>query len=305
MKKFLGLIFILLCIPIVHGLEVEQFQADYFIAFQKVVAEYHLTFAQSSSGTFLLPIPADATALSLTQDGKLLPYQRKQQYVTVQLQNASQLEASYVTKTFLEPNSFLTSFKLPFSVQHLEISLTLPEHANLLKSMTETSGSAYPRPSSITTDGISITLTWLREDFRQGEELSLYVLYKEQGGMPWILAALGIVFLILLAGIIFFVRKHAAKAERKEQEEEKGEKEKPAESAMQKPVADILKYLKEDEQQIVNILKQREGQCEQGTLRVITGFSKAKLSSLLSELEDRKIVYREKRGKKNLVFLRE
>jgi uncharacterized membrane protein len=40
-------------------------------------------------------------------------------------------------------------------------------------------------------------------------------------------------------------------------------------------------------------------------LRVITGFSKAKLSGLLKELEERNVVYKEKRGKKNLVFLRE
>ena len=66
----------------------------------------------------------------------------------------------------------------------------------------------------------------------------------------------------------------------------------------------IEKHLKEDEEQIVNILKRKEGSCEQGTLRVVTGFSKATLSRLLSELEARKIVYKEKRGKKNIVFLK-
>jgi uncharacterized membrane protein len=68
---------------------------------------------------------------------------------------------------------------------------------------------------------------------------------------------------------------------------------------------ELFEHLKEDEKQIVRVLKQKEGSCEQGTLRIVTGFSKAHLSRLLSELEARKIVHKEKRGKKNLVFLKE
>jgi len=64
------------------------------------------------------------------------------------------------------------------------------------------------------------------------------------------------------------------------------------------------KHLKEDENQIVNILKQREGKSEQGTLRIVSGFPKSTLSRILKELEERNIIYKEKRGKKNMVFLR-
>jgi len=64
------------------------------------------------------------------------------------------------------------------------------------------------------------------------------------------------------------------------------------------------KHLKEDEKQIVNILKQREGKAEQGTLRIVSGFPKSTLSRILKELEERNIIYKEKRGKKNMIFLR-
>lgn len=66
----------------------------------------------------------------------------------------------------------------------------------------------------------------------------------------------------------------------------------------------VEQYLKEEEKQIVNVLKQREGSCEQGTLRVVTGMPKSTLSRILTELEQRSIIYKEKRGKKNIVFLR-
>ena len=67
---------------------------------------------------------------------------------------------------------------------------------------------------------------------------------------------------------------------------------------------DIDKFLKDDERAVVNILRQREGICSQPTLRVVGNFSKATLSRLLSELEERNIIKKEKRGKKNLVILR-
>lgn len=72
----------------------------------------------------------------------------------------------------------------------------------------------------------------------------------------------------------------------------------------QEKVAELLSHLKEEEQQIVQVLAQREGQCEQGTLRIVTNYPKSTLSRILSELEERNIIYKEKRGKKNLVFLK-
>ncbi len=72
----------------------------------------------------------------------------------------------------------------------------------------------------------------------------------------------------------------------------------------QEKIAELLSHLKEEEQQIVMVLAQREGQCEQGTLRIVTNYPKSTLSRIISELEARNIVYKEKRGKKNLVFLK-
>ncbi len=82
----------------------------------------------------------------------------------------------------------------------------------------------------------------------------------------------------------------------------KKEKEEPIPEYV--PVMEVDRHLKEDEKQIVNILKERDGKAEQGTLRVVSGMPKSSLSRVLKELEERSIIYKEKRGKKNLVFLR-
>ena len=67
----------------------------------------------------------------------------------------------------------------------------------------------------------------------------------------------------------------------------------------------VDKYLKEDERLIVEALRKRQGKTKQGTLQVVTNFSKAHLSRLLKELEDRGIVQKQRSGRKNLVFLKE
>ena len=60
---------------------------------------------------------------------------------------------------------------------------------------------------------------------------------------------------------------------------------------------------KEDEKLIVIILKQKKGSCTQSTLLTLTNMSKASLSRLLQELEQRNIIRKEQQGnKKNHQF---
>jgi hypothetical protein len=89
-------------------------------------------------------------------------------------------------------------------------------------------------------------------------------------------------------------------------EEKAYEEHAPATYAMEHIIIEdeVEKHLKEDERIIVRLLRQREGKCEQGTLCVVSDFSKATLSRLLAELEARGIVRKERQGKKNMVYLR-
>jgi len=105
----------------------------------------------------------------------------------------------------------------------------------------------------------------------------------------------------------------AGEYEKIKQEEQKEKRKKARRKSAKKseepipeyiPVVEVGRHLKEDEKQIVNILKEREGKAEQGTIRVVSGMPKSSLSRILKELEERNIIYKEKRGKKNMVFLR-
>jgi len=98
--------------------------------------------------------------------------------------------------------------------------------------------------------------------------------------------------------------------QKSDKKEEKKTEEKPKKPTTELSVnehifeEDIVKYLKGDEKIIARILKDREGSCEQATLRLISGFSKAKLSRLLVDMEERGVIKKEKNGKKNIVFIR-
>jgi len=63
-------------------------------------------------------------------------------------------------------------------------------------------------------------------------------------------------------------------------------------------------HLKEDEVIVINVLRMKGGSCSQSTLRIATDFSKARLSRILSELEERSVVYKEQRGRKNIITLK-
>ncbi|HLC46619.1 MAG TPA: hypothetical protein VJI75_02655 [Candidatus Nanoarchaeia archaeon] len=129
------------------------------------------------------------------------------------------------------------------------------------------------------------------------------------------IAALSLIILLLIIAIIALLKRFLLgqkkrkalneKVSRMDKDEAEFVLENPdQEITISQQSADVDKFLKEDERQIVSILRQREGICSQATLRVVGNFSKANLSRLLSELEQRNILVKEKRGKKNLVILK-
>ena len=296
-----AIIFILAAILIVPCISAQAaFNISYHIADEKVVTNGQAIFEQPYTGNITLSVPIDAVTLAVYADDKIQPMRIEEQFLTLSLKEARKLRWSYSSKSYLERNAFVANMLFPFDTDIAHVKLTLPEKAVLEKAVTSTSGSVFPRPTNLITDGQAMTLIWQKRDVKQGEEFPVYVTY-EMPSFTFLYTIIGIVFALFIIGIISY---YTNKALRKHRHAVKA-LENPQTQEGQKQAKSIETYLKDDEQQVLQILKQREGQCDQGTLRVITGFSKAKLSSLLKELEDRRIIFREKRGKKNLVFLKE
>ncbi|MBU0536755.1 MAG: hypothetical protein KKE20_07340 [Nanoarchaeota archaeon] len=125
-----------------------------------------------------------------------------------------------------------------------------------------------------------------------------------------VLAALFVVLLIVVLYLLKYIslqqkKKRALREKIKIDADEKHYREEHKEDTSDLAMdAEVDKYLKEDEKTVVNILRQRGGVVSQATLRIAGNFSKATLSRLLKELEQRNVIKKEQRGKKNLVILK-
>lgn len=133
------------------------------------------------------------------------------------------------------------------------------------------------------------------------EKLWIYD-YKTTMVMLVLLCIIAIILLILIIHYLY----HMKSTTQHKKEKNNENKEPTTELSVEEHIFEdeILKYLKEDERVIARILKQRDGSCEQATLRLVSGFSKAKLSRLLTDMDERGVIKKEHKGKKNIVYLR-
>lgn len=263
---------------------IKNFDLEFNIVYNKVHVDNTILF--DNRVNYTIKLPADAKATSLWLDDVLQEKQIINKEFSVL---AKKIRVSYLTNEYLDRQNFLIDLIFPDDIKNLSIRLVLPEDTRLAKPInyeTLASNAVFPKPTRLETDGQRLIVTWERNNVKKGDSMSILVIFKKATNiLLWIIPL--IILVAALTAYIIFKKPRIKKV---------------VEKVTIK--AEIEKHLKEDEAQIIRILKQREGCCEQGTLRVITGFSKAKLSGILKELEERKIIYKEKRGKKNLVFLK-
>ena len=271
---------------------IENFELDFIIVYDKVYVEQQLVFDRQSNYT--IKLPEDAKEIELWLDDRKSELPGRLATLT-----ARAIRLSYLTKDYLERQNFVVDLTVPQETARLAVRLVLPEDAKLAKPIdpaTLVSAAVAPRPDKLESDGRSLILSWEKKELKPGEGMTFFVAYRGRARWPVyaLLAALILVFGLAAAVGYLLLRKPKQKL-------------KPA-AELEKlelvKLDELERYLKPDEAQIVRILKQREGAVEQGTLRIITGFSKAKLSGLLMELEVRNIIHKEKRGKKNLIFFK-
>jgi uncharacterized membrane protein len=193
-----------------------------------------------------------------------------------------------LTNEFKDKDNFLLNLIPRYNIENLNIKLILKEGSTLKKPLRNddlSSGSVYPKPDLVTSDGLRLILEWSIKEISSEDEIAIFVQIKEKSS-PIIFIIIA-VFSILTA---FFLSIKLKK--------------KPKEIIIEKKEDLLELHLKEDEERVIKVLKLKEGSCDQGTLRIATGFPKATLSRILFELEQRKIIIKEKRGKKNKIFLK-
>ena len=273
----ISLVALLFMIPMAAAYSIDSYGLAFDMQENTVTVEASIAFNESVSDNLEFVLPPESTIIGIQMDNETINPDDTGNILSLNLSSTNALSLSYETSFYIDKHDFLFDFTAPFEIKQLSIVLKLPPRAYLEQSL-ENGGSIYPKPDQALTDGERLIFAWNITDMNEGDEFTVYAKTADQRDLTitWIIGA-------ILAGVIIFLFAKSL--------------------THQKPL--IENHLKEDEETIINVLKQRDDQkIEQGTLRIITGFPKSTLSRLLTELEERKLIYKEKKGKKNLVFMR-
>jgi len=318
MKKFiviLGLIFLITISTANAELTLESSNTEYKLRDKDVFVIDTLKVLESDDiNEFVYALPEDSYSISVYfGTNRFVPDVMEGKIYSEFNSSVKDITVLYRTRSLVSKKGyFAVEHVMDFDVKDAVIRVTLPEESALDKAITDTKkGSISPDPDIAGNDGLHDFFVWNLGEKTKGETTHIIVIFENKKEV--LETALRALIMIAVVLFLFYIvsdkYKHIKSAKKDLSKENKGEKQEHEEPKTESKESgdkeeELEKHLKEDEKEVIRVLKLKEGSCEQGTLRIATDFSKAKLSRLLMELEQRKIIKKESRGKKNIVFLK-
>lgn len=184
------------------------------------------------------------------------------------------VKLSFRTKGMIEKASdkylFSQSFSVPYDVNDMTITVILPSKFSILSPI-------FPSPKSISAAGKEVIVIWSYGPIRAGQENFLILGFRENyGRFFWIPYAITSLIFAFTAGLLI------------------GRK-----------ISRPSRYVAlADEEKVLQVLRDRRS-VTQAELVQILGFSKAKLSKLLSQMEKEGLIRREKFKKTFIITIAE
>ena len=183
-----------------------------------------------------------------------------------------------------------TGFSAPAYIQRMEVLVRMPPGAWLARSLGEretTAGSpVQPLDADIKSNGTKLVVSWTRERIERNDRFDLMVAYNFPGRE--VRTDLGIAVVALLAGValggaagFLFLRGRSRETQTKH----------------------TLALLDEGERKILKAIMGAGGEIRQDELLDITGYSKARVSQLVTRLEKLGLVRKEKFERTNKLFV--
>jgi uncharacterized membrane protein len=283
-KIFIFTIFLFFLVSFVsassHDIEISQVDNNLLIKHK-----ISLDFPQTIS----LGLPQDALSLSSNSE-----YSLSANTLTVY---GKEIDVSYLTQSALESAKggyyFVSKIDFNFPVNKSQIKLTLQEGYYL------DNEKVFPKPSEIGTDGEQIFVLWDLKDIKAGDDMPIFVNIKSRGSsLAWITWTLSIIVTLLVFYFVYdkIISEFLIKPARKERK---------AKKRVKSNKVPIESHLLESEKAVISLLKSADrGEIWQRELQTKTGFSKAKLSRVIRNLESRNLVDKVPFGNTNKVRLK-
>lgn len=179
---------------------------------------------------------------------------------------------------------FNVDIKTPQDIERMVVKAVLKKGYILIE---EPEGSTNlvpysPKDGTEGSDGRRIFVEWEKEDIKKGEGLDILVVYERIGTVPETdqnIVFLLIGILILVIAIILGL------------------------GSGKKETVD-MSILKGNEKRVMDIIKEMGGMCKQRHVVRETDFSKAKVSRLVKDLEERGLIETEKSGRSKKIYIK-
>lgn len=263
-------------ISFVSAVNINSYEIEVNLVNGNSVVNYNLNV--DTPGNLELELPEDAKILDVSND-----YVFEEGVLSVFVDNELNLE--YLTKSFVDKadkNYFLADFSLLHDVKNFKLRVILPEGAVL-----DDPNSVFPKPE-ITSDGVNIILNWEDTNLNAGESFPVFMAFNEKSSNSMLFLAFAVLVVILSVLFSFNFKRKKDKLKIKKVHKKAPEK-------------DL--HLLESEAIVMGVLRKEGGEMWQRQIRFSTGFSKAKLSRVIRNLEARKLIKKIPLGNTNKIKL--
>ncbi len=172
---------------------------------------------------------------------------------------------------------FTDSFVMPMDVEKFVLKVKLPEASGLIQE----DDAFSPAGALLGSDGRRSFVYWTKENMAQSESFDVSVAYEDIGilGYSLLETVMVVIITIVVIAIVFF--KYYSK---------------------QKPVKIILPMLRKDEKLIFETMIKHDPGVNQKSIVNESGYSKAKVSKVLKNLQERGLLKLERMGRTNKIY---
>lgn len=290
---------LLLLLPIVFANTIDTSQTDVLI--ERDLAHITNTFTLSSQGiaNLTLLVTPDAYDFSATIDGNRTPCLLQSEYARCGSVANGTHQVQYTYRTAypfakVADNTIIRyTDRLPYRAKKQQVTLKLPTGYIVPQEQgKEDDFYISPKPDAVYSDGQRIIISWEQE----GQELPISAVTRQIGStVPWFwMLGAALVSAAITAGAILYTRRKPVKQERP----------KPKKKTVKVVEQPVVPQLIDNEQRVVEFLKQN-GEVWQKQIQQATGFSKAKVSRVVRNLEARGVIRKTPYGNTNKIALKE
>lgn len=287
MKKLVVFLAFALFFIILAGAISATIETNYYIYEKKVLVRHFF----DSTADLELRIPADSASLEINSEYKIEEFSG---YHLLKINSTKNLSVSYITQSMIDKSKDRYSFvSRNYLNDAQKIKLVLPESAVLFEQ-----GLLFPEPDEISSDGRSVILIW--NDYREKQIVVDYEFAKKRNFIFYI-----IILILILFFIVYFIFQRKIFKKKIEGIKSKYGKSKKTGAIKNEKLQEIEEHLMESEKAVIDELKKAErNQLWQRQLQISTGFSKAKLSRIIRNLEARNLIQKISFGNTNKIKLK-